>query len=210
MNYLKRTVAVLVVGFASSASAATLNNGDFETGNLSGWTVTPVDGLTVVQDVVAFDTSGDGNASNAAHLNVGLVQPASSGGVSLSQAFTVVTAGNFGFSVDVAASDINGNASGGLFRLLIAGTEIDMFDASPIRAETLRSSLTGSLALLPGVYDFSIEVTRPFTTGNSPLLPMQYVDNASISVAAVPLPAGLPLMLAGLGAFAWTRRRQIA
>src|SRR5437588_11523833 len=68
-------LAVVVLGLtAVPASAAIVTNGDFETGNLTGWTTFTTAGGTAnagsAPTVSSFDTTGSG-ASNAAQFNVG-------------------------------------------------------------------------------------------------------------------------------------------
>lgn len=204
------SVVAMFLG-AASVSAATLNNGDFETGNLSGWTVTATSGGgTQFRDVFAFDTTGAG-ASNSAEFRVGqTTDPTAPGGIILSQEFTVSEAGLYDFSADVAANARFGpNASGGIFRLIIDGVLLDAIDFGAIADDaTERGSLAGSLSLGLGVTTFAIEILRPFSFGS--VTPLQYVDNASIEgpLSVVPLPATLPFLLVGLGSVALVARRR--
>jgi hypothetical protein len=67
--FLAACVAALAVTLV--ASAAPVVNGDFETGDLTGWTTfTTANGTIGTPAVVSFDTTGTG-ASNAAKFNVG-------------------------------------------------------------------------------------------------------------------------------------------
>ena len=67
--FLAACVAALAVTLV--ASAAPVPNGDFETGDLTGWTTfTTTNGTIGTPAVVPFDTTGSG-ASNAAEFNVG-------------------------------------------------------------------------------------------------------------------------------------------
>ena len=56
------TVLALTV---SPAAAVTLTNGDFETGNLTGWEVSQNEAPSNFLDVTVFDVDGDGDASLA-------------------------------------------------------------------------------------------------------------------------------------------------
>ena len=198
--------------FAFGASAATLTNGNFETGDLSGWTVTPTPGgETVVQDVTSFDVTG-GGSSLAARFNVGRTS-GSSGGISLSQTFNVMTAGLHMFSVDVAADNVpngGGNADGGTFALIVNGTLLDSFaSGSMVTDEVKRASLSGALDLALGSYTFEIIITRDFTTDARN--PEQRVDNAAIvdpTGGQIPLPAPALLLLTGLAPIVMLRRRR--
>ncbi len=206
--------AALAVAMSMSAGASTLNNGDFETGSLSGWTISGVQGGTQFAGVAAFNTTGTG-ASNAARFNVG--HPSSAaigaepGGIALSQSFVVAIAGLHSVSVDVAA--LGGprslNASGGIFRLLVGGMLVDMIDFGDIYPNAVeRASLGGIVDLAKGSSEFTVEILRPYTYSSG--TPYQFVDNAVVigpDVAPVPLPASLPLLLVGLGSMVALRRR---
>src|SRR4051794_15573680 len=57
--------------FVAAAAAAAVVNGDFESGDLTGWTTfTTANGTLGTPAVVSFDTTGTG-ASRAAQFNVG-------------------------------------------------------------------------------------------------------------------------------------------
>ena len=209
MSYSIRAMAVaaaLALGLsAPSAVAATLTNGDFENG-LTGWTVENTQGgRTVVERTSLFDVDGDNDATQAAEFNVGRTT-ARRGGATISQDFTVGVAGMFEFAVDVAAIDINGNADGGTFRLIVDGQVLDTFATGRVGSNVVEAdTLFGTLDLGPGTYTFTVEITRRYTTVDNPVLPRQYVDSASIT--AVPLPASAALLLAALGGLGVMRRR---
>ena len=103
------------------ASAAPVPNGDFETGDLTGWTTfTTASGTIGTPAVVSFDTTGTG-ASNAAKFNVGqrrrLAGIPQGGGIYQS---VNTAAGEFDVSADVAAHlghPPSRNQSCGLFEL---------------------------------------------------------------------------------------------
>lgn len=202
--------AALVLSLALPASAATLNNGDFDSGTLDGWTVGSVNGGSEFSVVSGFDTTGAG-ASDAAHFNVGR-SGSGSGGIALSQSVTISTAGTHTVSVDVAAlggSQYN-NLSGGIFRLIVGGTLVDSIDFGFITANDVeRATLGGEVDLAVGLADFTIEVLRPYIFSEN--TPNQYVDNAMITgPAPVPLPASMPLLLAAIGGIAVMRRKKAA
>lgn len=71
------TAALLTGGVLYAESQTSLVNGDFETGDLSGWTVFTTGNGTVggpaYPKVVPFDTDNDGTASNSAQFLVGQV-----------------------------------------------------------------------------------------------------------------------------------------
>jgi hypothetical protein len=125
--FLAACVAALAVTLV--ASAAPVVNGDFETGDLTGWTTfTTANGTIGTPAVVSFDTTGTG-ASNAAKFNVGrqvLGSGAPEGG-GIHQSVNTA-AGEFDVSADVAvrleaAAEIDASSCGS-FELLVDGAVV--------------------------------------------------------------------------------------
>lgn len=203
-------VALMVGGFAAgSAQANQLVNGDFETGNLNGWTVfTTGNGTngTGLPDVALFDTNNVGNGSLSARFNVGQIEAGTSpvgGGIFQS---VVLTVGTFLLALDVAMLDDTSvpNADGGLIELLFDNVVVDSHD---FRQADLNVPEYASLsAVLPGVsagaHEVRIRLTRIYTS-NLLASPYQYVDNISLSLVPGPMTLGL----LAIGA-AFTRRRR--
>lgn len=199
--------AVAFSAAALSASAATITNGDFETGDLSGWSVgSTANGETAYSGVDAFDTGGNG-ASDAASFRIGQIDfdPGVNEGITLSQTISIMSAGTYSFAAEVAV--FGGrftNLSGGIFELIVGGNVLDVFDAARVNSRsTERDLLEGEVALAVGDVDLTIRIMRPFIQTSD--TPLQYVDNVTIS--PVPLPAGLPLLAFGLGSLALVRRK---
>jgi hypothetical protein len=218
------SLAVVVISLSLSATASKANviqNGDFSTGDFTGWTLfrtldgdyNPVE-QPYLPAVNSFDVTG-GGASLAAEFNVGGSTGSQNGG-GIYQ--TVATgAGSATFSASIASSSIcdtcESNADGGIFTALLDGTPMDSFTVGSIATDTIiRSTLSFSAPVSAGLHEIRILITRAY--GNSPITPHEYVDNVVFdapSVGAVPLPAALPLFASGLGAFgllSWRRRRK--
>ena len=197
--------------FSAAALAATLwfpalaqamlINGDFETGDLSGWTTFTTTNGTLGNDgtVTSFDTTG-GGASLAATFNVGQVSftdgvPAG-GGIFQSVA---LSAGNYTLTADIAAADNvpPGNASGGIFELLFDNSVVDIIDFGDISG-TERGLLASLVNVTAGVHEVRLRVQRPYqrSTGT----PYQYLDNIVLrgDTPTVPAPATLALVALGL------------
>lgn len=199
------SLAAVILGMACidapSAHASLLTNGDFSSG-LTGWTpYTTSNGTIGSPAVINFDVTGLGS-NPAAQLEVGEVDftNVQSGG-GLSQIFTG-PAGDYSLSFDFASENqflLSGNASGGLFSLILDDTILNSFDTDFISAgATERGSLSGFLAgVAAGTHEIKIQATRPFITGDTPF---QYFDNVVVSASNTSAPVPGPLPLLGVGA----------
>ena len=132
------------------------------------------------------------------------------GGVSaVSFEFTVDTAieltGYFGFD---QSGLMAANAT-----LSEGGTILDngfaFNSAGTSAADAIRRGFGGQSFNLSPTATYSVVVNNVTPTTSSFLTAIEF-NLPSPKPPAVPLPAGLPLLLAGLGAFAWVRRRQSA
>src|SRR5215469_6911480 len=110
--------ALLCASLTTASAGPILVNGDFQTGDLTGWTTFTTSNGTNgagLPNVVSFDTTGSG-ASLAAHFNVGAVNvDGTEQGGGLDQSFNIATAGTYPFFLDIASQDdsdgqINSNA----------------------------------------------------------------------------------------------------
>ncbi len=202
---------------ASAAQAVTLSNSDFSVPGAAGWSIglTSAGQNTLPQVSQVFDVDLNG-PSAAAAFRPGSSAMGSYNGVTGTQSFSISAAGTYSFGLDVASKfggQFTGpipqsNFDGGLVQLIVDGILIDSWDFGQILYDAVeRTRLMGSTTLAAGTYNFTFRLLRNFNA--SATSPTLYVDNASISgPAAVPLPASLPLLLAGLaGIFALRSRR---
>jgi hypothetical protein len=188
-------LSLLVLVCGGLATRADFINGDFQTGNLSGWTVfTTPNGTVGAPTVVSFDVTGSG-ASLAARLQVGhaVIEPTVHRGGGILQSLNLA-AGAYNLTADWAAFSTTNNASGGLFSVILDGVTLASFDTGGIAASaTERGSFNLNINVAAGLHEFRFQATRPFLLSN-----FQYWDNLHINaLQAVPTPSGL--VLAGIG-----------
>ncbi len=197
-----------------------MSNGDFATGDFTGWTLytttNGVIGPAPAPQVTSFDVTGSG-ASTAAEFQVGraVFDNGGNGGGGIFQSITTIN-GLLTFSADFASfSSSSNNGSGGLFSVLLDGMTLNSFDTGSIDGGAIeRGSLAFSTNVTAGTHVLSLQATRPFTTGTPfPVYgrtPFQYFDNISATQGggAVPEPATWGLMITGFGLAGGALRRR--
>ncbi|MGB0564230.1 MAG: PEP-CTERM sorting domain-containing protein [Spirulinaceae cyanobacterium] len=214
-----------VMGWSISstpAQATVLVNGDFETGDLSGWTVfNTTNGTigqpffpTLVPEADIFATGGE--QTMAVHVGQASFMPGQPAGGGLFQTVNLA-GGNFELVADIAALNDSFNASGGLFSLLFDGQVIAEHNFSSVLANRLsQKTLRGTVFdVLPGEHEVRLQVQRPYQQNAQ--TPRQYVDNIALrslpaapdqgsDAESVPEP-GVVLALLGGGVMALGLRR---
>ena len=171
--------AGIVVGSAlvPTANAGIVTNGDFGTGDFTGWTLftTPNGSLgpagSGLPAVTSFNVTGSG-VQNAATFNVGeVVFNGTQQGGGLTQTVTL-PGGPISFSANIASSTPVGfsNLEGGIFDVLIDGVTEDTFDVGRISADSVvRDALSFTTTESAGVHTLEILITRAFlNSANSP------------------------------------------
>jgi hypothetical protein len=204
---LALAAAVLTLLAAQEVKADLLVNGDFQTGDLTGWTTfTTANGSngTGLPDVVSFDTSGTG-ASLAAHFNIGqavfnMGQP-EGGGIFQDVA---TGAGTFTITGLLASQDspMGPNSDLGTFSVLVDGVTEQTFQlgVSPGANAIVRDSfdVTFSIATA-GTHEIQFLITRPFTNGLGST-PEQYLDDLTLNGPSPSVPEPSTMLLGGFGA----------
>jgi len=192
--------AIAISLWPTISHANLIVNGDFGTGDFTGWMLfdTP-GGDSGNPSVVSFDVTG-GGASNAARFQVGGPGRPASGGGGIIQSISTGS-GTGVFSADIAAFDpfsSQNNADGGTFNILFDGVSQAAFSVGNISSgSTVRSSLTFTLPLVAGTHNLEILITRDFINDSS--TPYQYVTNVSFDAPAPPsVPEPSTLRLVGI------------
>ncbi len=183
-------IALALTVVAVAAASGVLTNGDFETGDLTGWGtyVTP-NGISAGGiNVVHFQTTTtEVSGSQAVQMKVGLVSFTASAreGAGIAQSVTLPSASDVSVSADVAAQELSymsANADGGIFELIIDGVVVDSFDSGSILPGAVeRSQLSAELTLAAGTHEFKIQARRAFFPGSV----AQYIDNVDVGVTVL-------------------------
>ncbi len=179
-----------------NASVAFINGG-FESGDTSGWKITPgPNAQYVFDDVIPFDMDGSGGGaeSNAFALSVGQIKHENKKyrHVDITQELYLEKGKTYEFSFDWAVENFYpiDNYDGGVFQLVVDGQILDSFDTENIWTKsvergTLKSSFT---PVQSGVYSVGARINRrypiPFPNAQDPTL-LQYLDNFSVQETAV-------------------------
>lgn len=203
-------LAVILALVASSASANLVTNGDFETGNLAGWTTFTTGNGTIGSPIVTLANVTGSGASNAAQLDVGQVNftyGVQQGGGMWQSIATGTGMLHLSAAIAALSTGIWTNVEAGVFSLILDGIAVDTHAFGQIGpGSNLRSSLAADTVVTAGVHSLGIEVTRPFMPAGYVL---QYFDNIVAEQAAVPEPATLALLGLGLAGLGFSRRKQI-
>lgn len=217
--------AVCCVGLSGAAAATTVNFDNFDEGDvlgsgsdLGGGIIADVTAIGGIAEAVVFDTApGTTSTGNDPDLTSPFTNAEDSSDTR-----------DFGNGLIVQENRTGGpdDAVGGSlifsFGSLWSFASLYLLDAEAGTSATLFS---GGVE----VASFTLDASNESETGGNPnnneftllgfggavgdMLRIDFVASGALGefeINAVPLPAGLPLLLAGLGAFAWVRRRGTA
>ena len=196
------TVGLVCIGL-TSANGKILTNGDFETGDLSGWT-TFLTGTCpqLSSSVTQFDTANTGNPSFAAAIQVGDACVAGPGGGGIFQMIVLPSAGDLTVTADLARTVGAGcNADSGSFDLWFDGSSEQSFPSGTLCTGTQFLNFHATFAASAGSHDLRFTFERSFNQSV-----VQHIDNVALSgsatVSPAPEPAASALGFAGLALLA--------
>ncbi len=198
---------------AASMGSAQFVNGNFETGNLSGWTVAlTTGGANAVADAIQYDIDGGGalGTNFAGRFSTGrAVAGTVQEGLTLTQSMNLTAGTLYTFDFDWSAfrTSTTTNSEGGVFSFIVNGTALVTQNAGSTSSTTPKYGHITATFTPTTTQSFTVGamITRPFTIP-SPTAPnlFQAVDN--FTVTAVPEPASMAAL--GLGIAAILRRRR--
>jgi hypothetical protein len=169
-------------------------NGDFETGDFTGWTVmNTANGVGAPGTVELVDIDGPGPLTDslAAKFYVGqaVFMSGAQEGVELSQTVNLQSGTDYTFDMDWAALRVSStnNAEGGVFTVLIDGVQMAQGAAGSTSSAFPKYGHINFIhtAAATGPATVTIRITRPFT---SPGDLSQHVDNVTFTGTGGPVP----------------------
>ncbi len=194
-GYLSIFCGVLIF-LPLKVGAFQVKNSDFESGNLSGWTVFETVNGTLggggYPHCVDFDITGDGYVSKSVEFKVGQRQyqggaPSLAGGGIFRRLH--LEQGSLSVTADIASSysSLNDrrNLAGGLFEILLDGAVIASHDFGPIPNNTTqRTKMEGFAYVSVGMHELRIRIRRPFRSLPQDQAPKQYLDNIQLKLSS--------------------------
>jgi hypothetical protein len=196
----------LFVGAGGTNAQELLVNGNFLSGNLTGWTFTP-DAQAEATITPTVDTF---MGSSAFRVNTGSAASGIEAGGVLSQSINLTAGQNYQVSAGkLAISVVNGspNADGGTITVALGGTVLRVFDVMQIGAnDTLTDSFSAPFTpAATGPAAFTVKFSRQFP--NFSVTPALYHYADDLSVQAVPEPTTGVLAIVAMISVAARRRR---
>ena len=203
MSICKTVAAAAALALAGAASAASLNNGSFESGTLAGWVSSPGSAsLVKTQATDVAPSWGSFAAQLTAGRGTGLY-------TYLYQTFTL----NEGDSLAGVAKWVGNGTPTANDDGYVSLSNLDL--GAPVMLFFGSVQTFGSMASSPWTYfSFTAPQAGDYTLTSAVANKANNLSPSSLlvdfSVSAVPEPSGLSLTLAGLGALAVVARRRKA
>jgi hypothetical protein len=211
-------VCAILLSGATAANAAVVANGDFETGNLSGWTVNAGTDPSHPPIVIGYNNTfgfpngayGESIPTPINGLTSGAYFSADAAAQSISQslALTANTAYTLGFDIYAPQNGRNNPFDASLFASLNGAAISTVFSADSLTSGWFHYSGTFTSAN-SALFNFALNFQGSGTTAADFV-----VDNVTVAnVSAVPEPSTWALMIlgfAGIGVLAYRRQKNTA
>ncbi len=201
-NRTKSAYSILVLLFAALSASAQLINGNFATGDLTGWTTfNDTNGTTGPVSVVPFDITGTGTIANCAQFEVGSTIVPGYGslgyGGGISQSVNLA-AGQLTVFLNIAAynSLSSKNLDGATFELVLDGKPVVTNIFGNINGyQTNFSAINYSTTVSAGAHLIAIDMRRAYASNSDPqaggVSPYQYLSNITLTGSSVPPPLNI-------------------
>lgn len=176
---------IAAVDFVGQAATSPLANGDFETGDFSGFTSYETSAGDMASAVINIDANNNGSLSRVGQFVVGVdgsanVGNSNGGGVYQN---VVLQDGDLNVTMDVTSTSSGNNGDGGIAEVLFDGVVMDSHDFGGLTAgvkeyETLSFNVPNVSA---GVHEIRIQFTRKYLKGTV----SQLLDNIVLTGASI-------------------------
>ncbi len=191
-------LALLALAVSQASATELLQNGSFQTGDFTGWTLGTTPDGTAGEGFPIVTPWPLNNDINAWEGQVGHYRGGDGeAGATLSQIFTSgLGIETLSFDYAVAGGLHYGNGEGGFFALLVDGQTLASYDVGGISpGQLISGTLSANVALSPGQHTFEVDIERIYLSDSE--TPFQYVTNASVDFE-VPEPGSLVLLGSGV------------
>ncbi len=202
-------LALLAVVAAQAGATNLIQNGSFQSGDFSNWTLGTTSNGSAGAGFPVVGPWPLGGGLNSWQGEVGEVNfDGTQQGATLTQTFTSAGGAATESLLWAVQSPFGGNADGGEFTMLLNGVQIAQFDSGSInQGQTLNGTLSAAANLNAGTNTLEIDITRRFITVPE-LTPLQFVTGVDVE-GTVPEPGSLILMGSGVLGLAGILRRKI-
>ncbi|WP_342347223.1 hypothetical protein [uncultured Nitrospira sp.] len=202
VDHVQRWGFSFLIGIVSTGicpvSAEVLMTTDFESGNLSGWTVfSTSNGTLGGKGFPAVSLCNHGTPFSPSHclqVQVGQLhfdptgELQQGGGIGLT---TMTNSGLIQLSARVGVTyhspDYKRNLNGGLFEWVVDDQVIADLDVGPVDdGGTVQQLFSGKVSVAAGRHTIQLRVTRPFQSGAGKPAPVQFVDDVMVELLPQP------------------------
>lgn len=186
------TSAILIFLNLNLDVHAALINGNFETGDLTGWTPLDTHGA-LQQEVISSPSSFAPPLSSYSYK----IRPGSQSlDAGISQSVNTIIGGTYSWSIDIAARELQASQFAlGTFELFLDGTVVA--SKTLTNGSSWSSSFSGDYIATDSAVDFQLIFNRPH--GSFTANPQWFADNAVFDLVSAPIPSPQTIWLLGIG-----------